>query len=63
MAARIKRQTREKNQELQRVKKMLDRRYDEIKSGKVNAIDGEEVFAQLRQKSESRRSQGQAKIP
>ena len=56
MAARIKRRTREKNQELQRIKRMLDRRYDEMKSGKVKGIDGEEVFAQLRQKSESRRS-------
>lgn len=43
-------------EELIQVREMLDRRYDEVKSGKVKAIDGEEVFAQLRQKSESRRT-------
>lgn len=43
-------------EELTQVRETLDRRYDEIKSGKVKAIDGEEVFAQLRQKSESRRT-------
>jgi len=34
---------------------MLDSRYDEIKSGKVKLIPGEEVFARLRAKSEARR--------
>jgi hypothetical protein len=33
---------------------MLDSRYDEIKSGKVKLIPGEEFFARLRAKSEVR---------
>ena len=36
--------------ELSQVRDMLDARYDEGKSGKVKALDGEEVFARLRQK-------------
>lgn len=35
---------------------MLDSRYDDIKSGKVKLIPGEEVFAKLREKSEARRA-------
>ena len=35
-------------------REMLDSRYDEIKSGKVKLIPGEEVFARLRAKSEAR---------
>lgn len=34
---------------------MLDRRYDDIKSGKVQLIPGEEVFARLKGKSEAAR--------
>jgi hypothetical protein len=34
---------------------MLESRYDDIKSGKVKLIPGEEVFARLREKSEARR--------
>jgi len=34
---------------------MLDGRYDEVKSGRVRPIDGEEAFARLRQKSQDRR--------
>jgi hypothetical protein len=41
--------------ELVQVRKMLDGRYDEIKSGGVAAIDGEESFNRLRPKSENRR--------
>jgi hypothetical protein len=41
--------------ELRQVREMLDNRYDDIKSGKVKAIDGEEAFARLREKSEARR--------
>jgi predicted DNA-binding protein len=37
-------------------REMLDSRYDEIKSGKVKLIPGEEVFAKLRAKSEARKS-------
>lgn len=39
------------------LRSMLDSRYDDIKSRKVQAVDGEEAFAHLRQKSETRRSQ------
>jgi len=35
---------------------MIDARYDEIKSGRVKPIDGEEAFNQIRKKSEARRN-------
>jgi len=35
---------------------MLDSRYDDIKSGKVKPIDGEEAFERLRRKSHERRA-------
>ena len=41
--------------ELSQVRDMLDTRYDDIKSGRVQPIDGEEVFRQLRQKSQNLR--------
>jgi predicted transcriptional regulator len=41
--------------ELTEVRKMLDGRYDEIKSGRVAPMDGEEAFARLRQMSQDRR--------
>lgn len=41
--------------EMAQVRKMLDNRYDEIKSGRVVPIDGGEAFERLRRKSESRR--------
>jgi len=41
--------------ELAQVKKMLDGRYDEIKSGRIHPADGEDAFAQVRQKSQDRR--------
>ncbi len=42
--------------ELAQVRGMLDSRYDDIKSGKVKLIDGEEALARLRQKNEARRT-------
>jgi predicted transcriptional regulator len=42
--------------ELAGTREMLDSRYDDIKSGKVKLIPGEEVFARLRAKSEALRS-------
>jgi len=44
--------------ELAQTRQMLDSRYDDIKSGRVKPIDGEEAFASLRRKSEVRRTQG-----
>lgn len=41
--------------ELSQVRKMLDSRYDDIKSGRVQPIDGEELLGRLRQKTENRR--------
>jgi hypothetical protein len=41
--------------ELAQVRQKLDGRYDDIKNGKVELIDGEEAFARLRAKSEARR--------
>lgn len=37
--------------ELARTRTMLDGRYDEIKSGRVKPIDGEEAYNRLRRKS------------
>ncbi len=41
--------------ELSQVHDMLDGRYDDVKSGRVQPIDGEAAFARLRQKSKDRR--------
>jgi hypothetical protein len=38
--------------------KTLDSRYDDLKTGRVKPIDGEETFRKLREKSERRRSGG-----
>jgi predicted DNA-binding protein len=40
-------------EELAQVREMLGRRYDDIKSGKVQLMDGEEAFTRLRAKSEA----------
>ena len=42
--------------ELAQVREMLDGRYDDLKSGRVKPVDGEEAFAKLRQKSKERRA-------
>ncbi len=42
-------------EELAGVRGMLDSRYDDLKSGRVKPIDGEEAFARLREKSNARR--------
>jgi predicted DNA-binding protein len=41
--------------ELSQVRDVLDSRYDDIKSKRIQPIDGEEVFRQQRQKSENLR--------
>ena len=41
--------------ELAQMRAMLDDRYDEIKSGRVAPIDGEDAFNRLRSKSQDRR--------
>jgi hypothetical protein len=46
-------------QELTQIRETLDRRYDDLKSGCVQPIDGEKVFAELRRKSEQRRAENQ----
>jgi len=40
--------------ELEHVRESLDSRYDDIKSGKVKLIDGEEFFESLRQREAER---------
>ena len=45
-------------EEVASVRKTLDSRYDDFKSGRVRPIDGEEAFRTLREKSERRRSGG-----
>ena len=37
-------------------REMLDSRYDDIKSGRVKLIDGEEAFARLHERIEARRN-------
>ena len=41
--------------ELTEVRKMLDGRYDDIKSRRVTPVDGGDAFARLRQMSQDRR--------
>ena len=43
-------------EELALLRDSLDTRYEDLKSGRVQAIDGEEAFTRLREKSEHRRS-------
>ncbi len=43
-------------EELASLRETLDSRYDDLKSGRVTPIDGEEAFRRLREKSEHRRS-------
>lgn len=42
--------------EFAEARRMLDSRYDDIKSGKVNLIDGEEAFARLHERIDARRN-------
>lgn len=42
--------------DLAETREMLDRRYDDIKSGKVKMIPGDEAFARLHERIEARRS-------
>jgi predicted transcriptional regulator len=41
--------------ELARVRKTLDERYDDIRSGGVQSVDGEEAFQRSRRKGENSR--------
>lgn len=41
--------------ELMQAREMLNSRYDDLKSGRVQPIDGEEAFARLREKTEAQR--------
>lgn len=43
-------------EELASLQETLDSRYDDLKSGRLKPIDGEEAFRRLREKSEHRRS-------
>ncbi len=43
-------------EELVAVRETLESRYDDLKSGRVKPIDGEEAFRRLRDKSAQRRS-------
>jgi len=42
--------------ELAAVRGTLDSRYDDLKSGRVKPLNGEEAFALMRKKSEGRRN-------
>ncbi len=41
--------------ELAQVRKTLDERYDDIRGGRVQPVDGEEAFNRLRRKNENNR--------
>jgi predicted DNA-binding protein len=43
-------------EELAQLRGMLDSRYEDLKSGRVQAIDGETAFEALRRKSQERRA-------
>ena len=43
-------------QELAQTREMLDGRYHALKNGRVGPLDGEKAFADLRRKSQERRS-------
>ena len=43
-------------EELAQTRDMLNTRYDELKSGRVKPIDGEEAFARLKAKTEAQRN-------
>jgi hypothetical protein len=43
--------------ELAGEREMLDRRYDDLESGRVKPIDGEEAFQRLMEKTEAQRGQ------
>jgi len=45
-------------EEVASVRRTLDSRYDDLESGRVKPIDGEEAFRTQREKSERRRSGG-----
>jgi predicted transcriptional regulator len=45
--------------ELAHLRETLDRRYDDIASGKVKLIDGEEAYLRLMEKAETHRSRNQ----
>ena len=42
--------------ELAEARQMFDSRYDDIRGGKVNVIDGEEAFARLYERIDARRN-------
>jgi hypothetical protein len=42
--------------ELAETRRMLDSRYDDVKSGKVKLIDGEEAFTRLHERIDARRN-------
>ena len=42
--------------ELAQTRDMLNSRYDDLKSGRVKPIDGEEAFARLKAKTEAQRN-------
>jgi len=43
-------------EELSRTREMVNRRYDDLKSGRVKPLDGEEAFARLMAKTEAQRN-------
>jgi len=46
--------------ELAHTREMLDRRYDDLESGRVKPIDGEEAYRRLMAKTEEQRRNRQA---
>ena len=42
--------------EVTQVREMLDSRYDDLKTGRVKSVEGEQAFAKLRRKGKERRA-------
>ena len=47
-------------EEVVQLRDTLDSRYDDLKSGRMKLISGEEVFARLRAKSEARKAKSRS---
>ncbi|MGH9496897.1 MAG: hypothetical protein ACRD3B_18010 [Candidatus Sulfotelmatobacter sp.] len=54
MEVRFSSETESRLRDVGEVREMLDARYDDLKSGRAQAVDGDQAFADLRKKSDDR---------
>ena len=55
MEVHLKPDVQAKLDELAHTRELLDRRFDDLESGRVKPIDGEEAYRRLMEKTEARR--------